>query len=118
MGQLPANARQRLAAIRRYTHLGAGFRLAMRDLEIRGAGNILGVEQSGHIAAVGFELYCQLLKDAVDGLEKSQHERPVQTDIYFDRLSSALQAASEQNAMFACVLHRRRSRPGGLLQAS
>ncbi len=99
MGQLPANARQRLAAIRRYTHLGAGFRLAMRDLEIRGAGNILGVEQSGHIAAVGFELYCQLLKDAVDGLEKSQLERPVQTDIYFDRLSSALQAAPGKTAM-------------------
>ena len=68
MGALPQNARERLAAIRRYTHLGAGFKLAMRDMEIRGAGNILGTEQSGHIAAVGFELYCQLLKDAVKGL--------------------------------------------------
>jgi len=69
MGILPQNARQRLSAIRRYTHLGAGFKLALRDLEIRGAGNILGTEQSGHIAAVGFELYCKLLKEAVNRLE-------------------------------------------------
>jgi len=69
MGALPANARQRLQAIRRYTHLGAGFKLALRDLEIRGAGNILGTEQSGHIAAVGFELYCTLLREAVARLE-------------------------------------------------
>ena len=62
---LPANAKQRLAAIRRYTQLGAGFKLAMRDLEIRGSGNLLGAQQSGHIAAVGFDLYCQLLREAV-----------------------------------------------------
>ncbi len=70
MGALPANARERLQAIRRYTHLGAGFKLALRDLEIRGAGNILGTEQSGHIAAVGFELYCRLLQEAVARLEQ------------------------------------------------
>ena len=58
-------ARQRIAAIRQYSHLGAGFRVAMRDLEIRGAGNILGTEQSGHILAIGFEFYCRLLKAAV-----------------------------------------------------
>jgi len=69
MGALPANARERLAAIRRYTHLGAGFRIALRDLEIRGAGNILGTEQSGHIAAIGFDLYCQLLRQAIARLE-------------------------------------------------
>ncbi len=69
MGVLPANARARLHAIRRYTHLGAGFKLALRDLEIRGAGNILGTEQSGHIAAIGFELYCNLLREAVARLE-------------------------------------------------
>jgi len=68
MGALPRNARERLAAIRRYTHLGAGFRLALRDLEIRGAGNILGPEQSGHIAAVGLELYSRLLREAVHRL--------------------------------------------------
>jgi transcription-repair coupling factor (superfamily II helicase) len=59
------NAAKRLKAIEEFTELGAGFKIAMRDLEIRGAGNILGTEQSGHIAAVGYELYCQLLENAV-----------------------------------------------------
>jgi len=71
-------AAKRLKAIEEFTELGAGFRIAMRDLEIRGAGNILGTEQSGHIAAVGYELYCQLLENAVRQLKKepireSQH---------------------------------------------
>jgi transcription-repair coupling factor (superfamily II helicase) len=60
-----ADARTRVNAIRQYSQLGAGFKIAMRDLEIRGAGSILGTAQSGHITAVGFELYCQLLKQAV-----------------------------------------------------
>src|SRR5208283_5462933 len=54
-------ASRRLKAIEEFSELGAGFKIAMRDLEIRGAGNILGTQQSGHIAAVGYELYCQLL---------------------------------------------------------
>jgi transcription-repair coupling factor (superfamily II helicase) len=58
-------ARKRVNAIRQYSSLGAGFKIAMRDLEIRGAGNILGTAQSGHIVAIGFDLYCQLLKQAV-----------------------------------------------------
>jgi transcription-repair coupling factor (superfamily II helicase) len=58
-------ARQRLSAMRQHNQLGAGFRIAMRDLELRGAGNLLGAEQSGHIAGVGFELYCQLLRQSV-----------------------------------------------------
>jgi transcription-repair coupling factor (superfamily II helicase) len=58
-------AARRLKAIEEFTELGAGFKIAMRDLEIRGAGNILGHQQSGHIAAVGYELYCQLLETAV-----------------------------------------------------
>ncbi len=58
-------ARKRISAIKQYSSLGAGFRIAMRDLEIRGAGSILGTAQSGHIIAVGFDLYCQLLKQAV-----------------------------------------------------
>ncbi|MFQ5423796.1 MAG: transcription-repair coupling factor [Phycisphaerae bacterium] len=58
-------ATRRLKAIEQYSDLGAGFRIAMRDLEIRGAGNLLGQEQSGHIAAVGYELYCQLLEKGV-----------------------------------------------------
>jgi transcription-repair coupling factor (superfamily II helicase) len=66
---ITAVAARRLKAIEEYSDLGAGFRIAMRDLEIRGAGNILGPEQSGHIAAVGYELYCQLLDQAVHRLK-------------------------------------------------
>src|SRR5206468_1806738 len=63
-GVTPTAAR-RLKAIEGFTQLGAGFKIALRDLEIRGAGNILGTQQSGHIAAVGYEMYCQLLEHSV-----------------------------------------------------
>jgi transcription-repair coupling factor (superfamily II helicase) len=62
-------ARKRLSAIRQITRLGAGFRIALRDLELRGAGNLLGGEQSGHVAGVGFDLYCRLLKQSVARLK-------------------------------------------------
>jgi transcription-repair coupling factor (superfamily II helicase) len=62
-------AARRLKAIEEYSHLGAGFRIALRDLEIRGAGNILGPEQSGHIQLVGYQMYCELLADAVRKLK-------------------------------------------------
>ncbi len=62
-------ARRRVSAIKQYTELGSGFKIAMRDLEIRGAGNLLGTAQSGHIVAVGFDLYCKLLRRAVDSLK-------------------------------------------------
>jgi transcription-repair coupling factor (superfamily II helicase) len=62
---LTPEAAQRLSALSDYTELGAGFKVAMRDLEIRGAGNLLGDEQSGHVAALGFELYMQMLDEAV-----------------------------------------------------
>ncbi len=78
-------ARKRINAIKQYSSLGAGFRIAMRDLEIRGAGSILGTAQSGHIMAIGFDLYCQLLKQAVSQL-KGQKFRPrleVQTRLDF-----------------------------------
>jgi transcription-repair coupling factor (superfamily II helicase) len=67
-------AAKRLKAIEEYSHLGAGFKIAMRDLEIRGAGNILGAEQSGHIAAVGYEMYCQLLEEAVKQMQNKPKE--------------------------------------------
>ena len=66
---ITSTAARRLKAIEEFSDLGAGFRIAMRDLEIRGAGNILGSEQSGHIAAVGYELYCQLLEDAIKDIK-------------------------------------------------
>ena len=62
---LKETAEKRLSAIREYTELGSGFRIAMRDLELRGAGNLLGAEQHGHMNAVGYDLYCKMLGDAV-----------------------------------------------------
>ena len=67
-------ARKRLQAIKEFTELGSGFKVALRDLEIRGAGNILGAEQHGHVAAVGFDLYCRLLEQAVAGLKNEKQE--------------------------------------------
>ncbi len=79
-------ARERLAAIRKYTQLGVGFKLAMRDLEIRGAGNILGAEQSGHIAAVGFDLYCQLMREAVARMKNQPSPKRIEVDLNIDFL--------------------------------
>ena len=59
-------AEKRLRAIREFTEFGSGFRIAMKDLELRGAGNILGTEQSGHMLSIGYELYCKMLEEAVD----------------------------------------------------
>jgi transcription-repair coupling factor (superfamily II helicase) len=77
-------ARQRLGAIRQHTQLGAGFRIAMRDLELRGAGNLLGAEQSGHIVGVGFELYCQLLRQSVARLKGEKHAAAVRASVKLD----------------------------------
>ncbi|HEX6208575.1 MAG TPA: transcription-repair coupling factor [Actinomycetota bacterium] len=81
--QLTEEAHARLAAIGRHTALGSGFQIAMRDLEIRGAGNLLGAEQSGHIAAVGFDTYARLLQEAVAELqgEPVPEEAPVRIDL-------------------------------------
>jgi transcription-repair coupling factor (superfamily II helicase) len=68
-------ARKRISAIKQYGSLGSGFKIAMRDLEIRGAGNILGAEQSGHITAIGFDLYCQLLKESIARLKGQKTKR-------------------------------------------
>ncbi len=87
---LTGEAAQRLSALSDYTELGAGFKIAMRDLEIRGAGNLLGDEQSGHVAALGFELYMQMLDEAVQALSKNdgtgedEDWEPVRLDINVD----------------------------------
>ena len=78
---LSGDARKRLAAIQEFSDLGAGFRIAARDLEIRGAGNILGGEQSGQIAAVGFEMYTKLLEEAVRELKGEKIEEEVETSM-------------------------------------
>jgi transcription-repair coupling factor (superfamily II helicase) len=74
-------AAKRLKAMEEFTSLGAGFKIALRDLEIRGAGNILGNEQSGHIASVGYELYCQLLENAVRTMKKLPLRTPLEVTI-------------------------------------
>jgi transcription-repair coupling factor (superfamily II helicase) len=74
-------AMKRLAAIENFSMLGAGFKIALRDLEIRGAGNLLGAEQSGHIATVGYEMYCQLLEEAVNDLKNDRPVRSLETTI-------------------------------------
>ena len=73
-GTVTPDARKRLAVIAEYTALGSGFHIAMRDLEIRGAGNLLGTEQHGFISAIGFDLYCRLLKEAMQDLKGETRE--------------------------------------------
>lgn len=77
-------ARQRLTAMRQHNQLGAGFRIAMRDLELRGAGNLLGAEQSGHIVGVGFELYCQLLRQSVARLKGEKTAALIRASVKLD----------------------------------
>jgi transcription-repair coupling factor (superfamily II helicase) len=84
--RLLTDVRKRISAIRQYSTLGSGFKIAMRDLEIRGAGNLLGAEQSGHITAVGFELYCQLLKQSVGSLKGEKVKPRVEVSVALDFL--------------------------------
>ncbi|MDQ1520300.1 MAG: hypothetical protein QOI55_1373 [Actinomycetota bacterium] len=78
---LTEEAYERLKTIGEFTDLGSGFKIAMRDLEIRGAGNLLGGEQSGHVAAVGFDLYVEMVTEAVDELTGQHHEAPTEVQI-------------------------------------
>ena len=80
------DARKRVNAIKQYTGLGSGFKIAQRDLEIRGAGNLLGTEQSGHIAAVGFDMYCQMLKQSVNRMQGRRVARPIDVSLRADFL--------------------------------
>ena len=86
---LLTDVRKRISAMKQYSTLGSGFKIAMRDLEIRGAGNLLGSEQSGHITAVGFELYCQLLKQSVSSLKGEKVKPRVEVRIALDFLGDA-----------------------------
>jgi transcription-repair coupling factor (superfamily II helicase) len=98
---LSAEAAQRLAALSDFTELGAGFQIAMRDLELRGAGNLLGDEQSGHVAALGFELYMQMLDEALREAEGSEEGagadwEPVRLDVDVDAYVPAEYVGYEQ----------------------
>ena len=97
-GMMLDEARKRITAIRRYSQLGAGFRLALRDLEIRGAGNLLGKQQSGHIAAVGFDLYCQLLKRTVAGLKGEPLPPVIDCDLRLDFIDLSPAATNDAAA--------------------
>jgi transcription-repair coupling factor (superfamily II helicase) len=105
---LTPEAAQRLSALSDYTELGAGFKIAMRDLEIRGAGNLLGDEQSGHVAALGFELYMQMLDEAVAAaepeLEGEALPEPVRLDVNVDAYVPADYVPYEQAKI---EVHRR-----------
>jgi transcription-repair coupling factor (superfamily II helicase) len=89
-------ARKRLAALKQYNQLGAGFRIAMRDLELRGAGNLLGAEQSGHIAGVGFDLYCQLLKQSIARLKGDKTALRIRANVRLDFVFVGEQASNVQ----------------------
>src|SRR2546425_8950730 len=101
------DARKRISAIKQYSTLGSGFKVAMRDLEIRGAGNMLGAQQSGHITAVGFELYCQLLKQSISALkgEKVQARVEVQLRLDFLALSPEGEVARPKAKAKRCKAH-------------
>lgn len=84
--RLLTDVRKRISAIKQYSTLGCGFKVAMRDLEIRGAGNLLGREQSGHITAIGFDLYCKLLKQSIAALKGQQEQPQPQVEVKLDFL--------------------------------
>jgi transcription-repair coupling factor (superfamily II helicase) len=94
------DAKKRVSAIKQYSQLGAGFKIAMRDLEIRGAGNLLGTAQSGHITAVGFDLYCQLLKTAVARMKGEKPGRLVETKLQLDFIVWQENDAEEDDGAF------------------
>jgi transcription-repair coupling factor (superfamily II helicase) len=86
-GRLDSAAADRLGAVRKHSGLSVGFTLALKDLELRGAGNILGTEQSGYVRAVGFDLYCQLLRRTILRLQGKPVPQPVSTDLVLDFIS-------------------------------
>ncbi len=100
-GLVDSDARERLAALKRHGGLGSGFNLAVRDLELRGAGNLLGAQQSGHIAAVGFGLYCQLLKRTVAMMKGEKVEEIVDVRLNLDFID--LSPASEDESSAAAL---------------
>lgn len=102
-GYIDSDARARIRALRKHAGLGAGFNLAIRDMEIRGAGNILGAAQSGHISAVGFGLYCQLLKRSIAKLKGETPPALADTELRLDFI--ALTPGVENNTHTATLPH-------------
>ncbi|MBQ6514403.1 MAG: transcription-repair coupling factor [Clostridia bacterium] len=98
---LTETAQQRLTAIREFTEFGAGFRIAMRDLEIRGAGNILGPEQHGHLATVGYDMYCKLMEETLNEVQGKRTDRELETrvDLRVDAFLPPEYVAEEKQRM-------------------
>ena len=98
---LTETAQQRLAAIREFTEFGAGFRIAMRDLEIRGAGNILGPEQHGHLATVGYDMYCKLMEETLAEVQGRRETRDLETrvDLQVDAFLATDYVSEEKQRM-------------------
>jgi len=99
-GEIIDAARDRMNAIKRYTGLGSGFRLALRDLELRGAGNMLGAKQSGHISTIGFDLYCQLLKRTIAILQGKKPPPLMDVVVKIDFLDLSPKSGNNENGAF------------------
>ncbi|MDF7807314.1 transcription-repair coupling factor [Pontiellaceae bacterium B12219] len=99
-GDIIDAARDRMNAIKRYTGLGSGFRLALRDLELRGAGNMLGAKQSGHISAVGFDLYCQLLKRTIAIMQGKKPPPLMDVTVKIDFLDLSPKSGNKENGAY------------------
>ena len=103
---LRETAEKRLKAIREFTDLGSGFKIAMRDLEIRGAGNLLGADQSGHMAAVGYDLYCKMLNDAILRQKGEKLEEEFSTSVELP-VDAYIPATYVKNEMVKLELYKR-----------
>jgi transcription-repair coupling factor (superfamily II helicase) len=112
--RLLTDVRKRISAMKQYSTLGSGFKIAMRDLEIRGAGNLLGAEQSGHITAVGFELYCQLLKQSVGALKGEKVKPRVEVAVRLDFLERSDERQERQSVSDASRSDARHAPNAGL----
>ncbi len=97
-------ARKRLAAIRQINNFGAGFKIALRDLELRGAGNLLGSEQSGHVAGIGFELYCRLLRESVSRLKGEEISLRPSATVRLDFLTAGFPTEEEEEEQSSLLL--------------
>ncbi|MGJ8653920.1 MAG: transcription-repair coupling factor [Opitutaceae bacterium] len=115
-------AQKRLNALKQHNQLGAGFRIAMRDLELRGAGNLLGSQQSGHIAGVGFELYCQLLKQSVARLKGEPGADRIRAEVKLDFIATgeggSRSRSTSGTASFAAIKEAEYSKPANLVEAA
>lgn len=115
-------AQKRLNALKQHNQLGAGFRIAMRDLELRGAGNLLGSQQSGHIAGIGFELYCQLLKQSVARLKGEPGADRIRAEVKLDFIATGEGGSRSRSTSgtfsFAAIKEAEYSRPSKIIEAA